>query len=205
MPRNIRDRVWRFVQPFEDSDLLYGFKSGADTTLKTALGQTDIISTTPVTNLVLEANNFKPYTLKKETAAGSEQSFANYDKIATATQNGLTVAKAGYRPKVKRGNNRGRIVYVTINGVKYGWKFLSTTLPIVLGTIGVTVATGSENDIIYGATFPKPPRMKLIAASREDTLTTFVDPGAVDAASQAGWIMVNEGCHTAEHLRKFVG
>lgn len=205
MPRNIRDRIWRYVKPFQDSALLYGFKSGADTALAGALGQTDITAATQVMNLVLEPNNFKPYKIKKETAAGTEESFANFDKVASARQNNLIVSKAGYRPKTKRSNARGSIVYVTVNGIKYGWKFLQTSLPIQAGVIGHQPATGTETDIVFGATFPKPPRMKFVSANREDTLTTFVDPSKVDAALQAGWLMVDEGDYTAEHLKKYIG
>lgn len=190
-PRKSRDRV--FVIPFTGCPFKYGFLTNTEAGVRSALGQEAVDGTT--TQVVFGANAPKPGRASK----GSDSSYYSIGKRAT-----LLTAKWNLTPpKIRRGKSstKTKAVYVEVDGIKYAWKQPIATHAAISGDaagLGVVTATGSERDLVYGASFPKPRRArKLIligdgANQREESYSTFIDDDA-DLASLTGWEVVSVG------------
>lgn len=178
MPRNTGSRTLRYVTIAGWEGLKYGFQSGLKDTLRDNFGQTDITAATLVAGLVIGANSPKPARASKKLDAtqGYESSFCSSDKIATLKADGYRISRP--RP-ARQGGSRslGKIVYVNVNSIKYGW-----FLPAVpagfqnLSLFGHKDADANDK-VVFGATFPKPARYKLVSADGTSSLTSFVEPG----------------------------
>lgn len=202
MPRNTGSRTWVYVTGFVDLPLNYGFKSGLDQGLRGQFGQSPITSGTPVQNLIIAPNNCYPAREIRTRVTGSEGSYCDHTRIASLRQANFKIVP-GKAPKGRRSTGRSSAVMVTLNGVKYAWSSPGGTTGMPTG-VGFRTAIG-ENDAIYGASFPKPPRMKMITESGSDSFSTFVDPGRMDTLETQGWQVVHEGCYTLQHLARFIG
>lgn len=204
MPKNTNKVVWRAVKPFANLAYIYGFKGRVDSADALALGQAPITAQTAVLNLVLEANTFRPHEMRKKTAAGSKGSYVHAAKIASAKQAGYEITKKGFEPKKKKSTTLSKVLYITINSVKYGWRLTDgSSTTIDFAKLGITEATGTEADIVYGCTFPRPPRVRIVANGK--TTETFCAPDKLETAAAAGWMKSDDGLYTAEHLAALVG
>lgn len=190
MTRNTKQRELVWVKlPTPYAAIKYGFNSGADAGDKAILGQT-AVTAADVTGLVIGANNIKPGKATKLKATGSESSFYS-DGTATALK------AAGWkltRPKISsyRTSSRSELLYVTINGVKYGWRSAKSSgaRPAGADGLGIKSVTTSK-DVIYGCSFPKPPRATAITPDG-NSFSTFVDPSKADKLPD-GWSLAGSG------------
>lgn len=199
MPRNYSDGFSAYVTLKSDTyTLKYGYKCRLqrDGSLPT-LGIVKIlpadVTSALMQNFVLGCNSPKPPRASKkfaDVAHGHESSFVSSDNMTAARADGwnLTQGKAWRKAS---SSDYSQTVYVTINGIKYAW--ISSRVPVALATgldigqVGVQVATAAEKNLIFGCSFPKPPR-----ASREltpdDRFETFRDPSVENIP--AGWTAV---------------
>jgi hypothetical protein len=99
------------------------------------------------------------------------------------------VVKAGWDLVRARSNGRRsttarqKAVYVTLNGVKYAWAMSKRYWNVMSGSakaLGIKEVTGTETDLVFGASFPKPPRIKGSVAKGDITAKfgTFYDPSS---------------------------
>lgn len=220
MPRNFGPATLCYVEmQYGGSPLLYAFKTRVElASTRTALGHVliDSATLTDVQNLVFGCNSPKPARASRITtgAAGSESSFCADANIAALRADGwrITPRKAG-----RKGTSTPRsfTAYVTINGVKYAWYFSrlpSTLTGVNIADLGIQEAAPDEEGLVFGCSFPKPPKMgrevEDTADSSTDFFSTFADPTNVTAAVAAGYQIVNlKGTNliTVDDFRSVVG
>ncbi|MGL6339193.1 MAG: hypothetical protein ACRC80_08645 [Waterburya sp.] len=175
------------------ADVRYGFQSAADAADMAILGQNSIASVFAVPGLVVAANNLKPGKAKKILASGSsESSFYSYgQRVALEAANWRTS-----NPVIERRSN-GRLstaFYVTLNGLRLGW--VNTPPPAAamaeFASLGITaVPAAGLNDIFFGASFPRLPRVaKIFGTSR---ISTPFDPSRISDATQLDWTIIDRG------------
>jgi hypothetical protein len=164
--------------------IIYGFR----TTIKEAeggiLGHTALTAATPVTGLIFKANSPKPRRASKTFSTGTSSSYIAPAAITAAVAAGWDIVKA--KSNGRKSNSRFQIVvYVTINGVKYAWAMRKTQLALLadnLSALGIKKATGDETDLVFGASFPKPPRIRSVITTgaagntTSQSSNTFYDP-----------------------------
>ena len=170
-----------------DNGLKYGFQTQQSIHLayKEILGQTTYGGAQGV---FFGANSPKPRRASKEFATGRVSSFCS---SKAATVGGLRAD--GWQLSGEK-RNRGvklsgktRTVFIDMpGGYKYAWNLTRAEVSEATSELGVKLATGSENDLIWGST-PKPPRAQKQTA--EGSVSTFSDPSeaAGIAAAEAGW------------------
>lgn len=158
----------------------YGFRTTVKESTSTLLGHQALDVSTPVTGLIFKANSPKPRRASRRSATGLESSFIAPSAVVAAAAAGFDIVKA--RPNGRKNKSQFQIpVYVTVNGVKYAWgmrKTQKSKLGANFGALGIKEATGSEQDLVFGASFPKPPRAESIVIGKDGSVSssTFYDP-----------------------------
>lgn len=146
----------------------------------TALGHQVIDVNTSVANLAFGVNYPKPRRATRVRATGYTTSFVAPANLATATAAGWDISKA--KSNGRKSNTQLQIVvYVTINGLKYAWGMSRKTWAKVkanAATFGIREALDTDTDLVFGATFPKPPQVRSSVTKGSASLksTTFFDP-----------------------------
>lgn len=211
MPRNAGERTLVFVNMANPAGIKYGFRSGLRTGLRATFGQEVITASTALTGLIIGANSPKPPRASKQETAGIESSFCANEKINSLKADGWTITKPK-RPGRAKTSGLAKTQYITLNGVKYAWNspdFSEEAVGTDVSVLGVTTATASEAGLIWGASFPKPPRMvkKVGEAGFSTTVSSFVDPTKIDAGVTAGWRSAASGAgsYSQEDLAFLVG
>lgn len=184
-------RVAVHVLPYTGADIAYGFLTNAVAADRTLLGHNLVTGT--VAKLVYGCNKPKPGRASK----GGTNSFYDISKANT-----LRAAKWRLTsPKVSRpvSSAKSKAVYVTIDGVKYGWKQPATTYTATASSraaLGIQDATAAMRDITFGVREPKPPRAKREITSGTganqtvENYSTFYDPSN---ELPDGWSSAGEG------------
>ena len=160
----------------------YGFRTTIKESEGTVLGHVALTASTPVTGLIFKANHPKPKRASKTFATGTSSSFVAPSAIAAAVAAGWDITKA--KSNGRKSKSRFQVpVYVTINGVKYAWAMRKTQkakLGPNFAALGIKEATGDELDLVFGASFPKPPRIRSIvtdaSGGNAQSSNTFYDP-----------------------------
>jgi hypothetical protein len=165
------------VTPFVGSPLKYGFATNIDQAQSTQLGHAPV--NTLAAGYIFGANAPKPARARKKFATGVVSSFISAGSVATARGQGWSVGKGSYR--TGGSTPKGKAVYVTLQGVKYGWNMPNTTAQRMGGSLtqlGIKIATTADKDIVFGASYPKPPTASRSIASSggTSTISTFYDP-----------------------------
>ena len=204
MPRNYGASFPAWVPlNYTGGQLKYAFKCRLqrDSVLPT-LGVTKILTTpTDVTGFIFGANAPKPPRASKTfdtNPPGSESTFcSNAITILTnARADGwrITPGKPFRKPI---STTRSKTVYVTLNGIKYAWQF--SRIPASLtgvdtSALGIQDASATESGLVFGASFPKPPKVKKEVNDTDDptvdSFSTFCDPSRLDSAISAGYAQV---------------
>lgn len=188
MARNTKKRKLVWVKVSKSlATVKYGFNSGADGGDRATLGQTDV--GTDITGLIIGANNIKPGKASKVKSTGTESSFYSYDKATDLKAAGWILG----RPKARnyRKTTKSTLYYVTINGVKYGWRSANSVEAVDVTSLGLKEPTAKDLDVIYGCSFPKPPRAAQVLKSGS-IYSTFVDPGKADSLAEP-WFLSGSG------------
>jgi hypothetical protein len=183
------DRQLVFVTPFTGSPIKYGFMTNVDASVGTALGHTAVTGAYPV-GLVIGANAPKPPRATRIRATGAESSFVDAESIAAARAAGWRI-----RPgKVRIGSSGGKskCVYVLHEGNKLAWNMPNTLYSRITAgdrtALGILDAAANDEDLIFGVSYPRLPRVGYIAAGSAgtDLLSTFCDPSKLDSLP-TGW------------------
>lgn len=194
MAREYGSGTWRYVNlVIGATTYKYVFLSRLKDTLKTEFGQVDITPQFNVQGAILSANRPKPARASKRFVDGYEGSFCSSDKIKPLKADGYSIT----RPKLAIYNQTelSRVLFVTLNGVKYAWRRpRNAGGEVDLTALGVETASG-EVDLVFGADFPKPAQA-VIELPGQGSYRSFVDNTKVDgatldaAAVSAGWSMI---------------
>lgn len=195
MAREYGSGTWRWVSLVIGSTTLkYVFDSKLKDSLKSEFGQIDVTAQFNVTNAVLSPNKPKPARASKRLADGHEGSFCSSDKIKPLKADGFQIT----RPKLATFNQTtlSRVLFVTLNGVKYAWRRpRNTGGEVDVNPVGAQDAT-DETDLVFGADFPKPAQ-GVILIPGQGSYRCFVDNTKVDgatldaAAASAGWSLTS--------------
>lgn len=192
MPRNYSTAEPAYVtMTLGTGTIKYGFKcriqrDSAYTTLGITVINPTAITAALVQGLVLGANSPKPARASKlfdTVPPGYESTFCSDAQIAAAKADGWKI-KPRTPSRAPTQSPRSKSVYVTINGLKYAWQFTKLLASIEgqvdLAGLGIQDATNADKDLVWGASFPKPPKAGKIVTdpedSSEDRFTTFYDP-----------------------------
>ena len=210
MAREFGSGEWRYVNLLIGSTTLkYVFNSKLKDSLKSEFGQTDITSQFNVTNAVLSPNKPKPARASKRLPDGYEGSFCSSDKIKGLKADGYTITRA--KLATFNQTDLSRVLFVTINGVKYAWRRPRNTGGVVDVTpVGAQDAT-DEVDLVFGADFPKPAQ-GVLAIPGQGTYRCYVDNTKVDggtldaAAVSAGWSITSpQEINAASLINRTIG
>jgi hypothetical protein len=168
------------------ADHKYGFRTTLNTSHSSVLGHQVLDATTPVMGLIFKANHPKPKRASKTFATGTNSSFIAPSAIAGAIAAGWDIVKA--KSNGRKSKSTFQIpVYVTINGVKYAWgmkKSQKAKLGANMAALGIKEVVGTEQDLVFGASFPKPPRVQSVTVSGRGagatsvSSNTFYDPSS---------------------------
>lgn len=194
MARNYRNRDAVFVTVLVGGVTVnYGFNSGMTAGDKTTLGQTVIDFAAPPTKLVMGANSPKPYKASKRGTTGYSSSFCSHTTVATLKGAGWTITPP--KSRTATSTTLSDTYYVNIGGIKYAWNSPKKPTAITdenLTALGVTKAGASDEDLIFGASMPKPARYRkeLTGGTGEGTnnFSIFVEPTKEDDAITAGFV-----------------
>lgn len=191
MPRNYNDAALVFVPM---GTLKYVFRSRLKDTLRNNLGQVLIeAALTDITGVIVGANAPKPpKATKKIPEFGTVSSFCDGTKGAELKRDGWKVRGSKY-PQYSINlleQAKDSVTYVlTLNGVKYAFNSTPISESVIfpgLGGILSEATAANENDqLVWGAEFPKPPKMKLTNSAGK-SFSTFIDPSKVDDAKTLG-------------------
>ena len=203
MARNTNDTRLVEVKIAGFPNLRYVFRTRIKEANSTTLGHVDINAqgVNDVKGIVIGANSPKPPRASKRFDKGYEGSYVDKDKIED-------VRKDGWR--IKRGKNQrggksqfAQLKYITINGIKYAWYSPNSDDAPDLSQTGINDATPKDSDLVFGAEFPKPPRLKKELADGS-TYSTFIDPKKYeDLLDQADWSRSGDGNYTAKDLNNY--
>jgi len=196
--------------PAPYADHKYGFRTTAKTSTSTALGHVTLDAATPINGLIFKANSPKPRRASRRTATGIESSFIAPASVAAAVAAGWDITKA--KPNGRKAVSQFQVpVFVTVNGVKYAWGMRRTQIVKLkdnFAALGIKLATGAEQDLVFGASFPKPPRCQSIVTEGKGTSAksissnTFYDPSNEEQV--AGKFALYSGQNTAADWADFV-
>ncbi|MCT7955726.1 hypothetical protein [Laspinema palackyanum] len=178
----------------------YGFMTNIDMAEASALGQapgrTGGVAGSYIQNLIIGGDAPRPARVTKKTVEYSVTSYVGYDKIAQALASGWKQsAKVQFR--AARQSKLSKLVFVTIRGVKYAWRMRAEQYNKIKGfasNIGFKEASQNDADLVYGATFPKPPKIGITITGEGgmDNLSTFCDPTKIDDLKE-GWVLLDPG------------
>lgn len=194
------------VLPHARCNFRYGFYTNTTEATRTVLGQTPaIVNGEYIAGLVIGANAPKPGRVRKyRTGGGFDTSFVDVNQIANARNEGWKLVS---RPKLRRGANtrRSHCVYIRFGAtdegtgeptgpqIKYAWQMPKYLYDILIAgdraALGIKDATAGDEDLVFGARYPEPPRATYSAISAEGSIssrTTFVDPAALNSLP-TGW------------------
>ena len=211
-PYGKRDLV--AVTPVPGVAWKYGFPTNTTAAQRTILGQVAAITGAGgyIDNLVLGANAPKPARMKHYrstagadsatggVAGGFDTSFCDVAHINDALAAGWIMVS-----RYKRRRGSAKYTYVTIatadpetgqvdaaNAIHYAWPmpaFLRQKISGDLTGLGIKIATGNDLNLVFGARYPKPPRVTFKAVGTDGRIghrTTFADPSKVDSLP-SGW------------------
>lgn len=203
MARNLRSRrLVTVTVSAQLPSLRYGFRSGLRDSERSRFGQTPVDNPDNVTGLVVGANAPKPARAAKKIATGWEGSYCSHSVIAALKTAGYKITSGKPTRKPRAANQTSRVVYVTVNGIKYAWYSPSSTVAANISTVGIRDASPSDNDLIFGAEFPKPPRYKIIVG--DDSFSSFIDPSNADQAASSNWFPVDDGNFSSVDLARYL-
>ncbi|MGB3492806.1 MAG: hypothetical protein WBA57_08760 [Elainellaceae cyanobacterium] len=174
---------------------LYGFMTNIDAADRATLGQTAVDGAYPA-GLIIGANAPKPPRASRIRATGTTSSYYDLANEAAIRTAGWRTGSRG-RIRTRNVTARSRTVFVTVGLIKYAWQIPNDTFTQLGGdaaALGVEEPDAGDNDLVFGASYPKPPRaaQTIFGDDGTDTYSTFIDPAAVDNLP-AGWRKVSEG------------
>ncbi len=192
------------------ADHHYAFRTTIKESEGSILGHVAVTTTTAVAGLIFKANYPKPKRASKSFATGTSSSFIAPSAVAGAIAAGWDIVKA--KSNGRKSKTRFQTpVYVTVNGVKYAWAMTNRQLTKIkpnLKALGIIEVVGTEQDLVFGASFPKPPRVRSVASvgkgdnATSAISTTFYDPSTSKIPSD--FAITSSGQYTSADWADFV-
>lgn len=185
-----------YVQPYNGSPILYGFKTNCKAATSTACGHTDVDYVSLPQNIVFGARAPKPGRASRLNGDEYESSYYFYANFAALKTDGWATT----RPFVRRPSTSSRSVTVAVSTnsdgnatgpIKYAWNMpigLFTKINDELAGLGIELPDATATNLVFGANSPRPPRASktVTGAGGTDILTTFVAPAKFNELP-AGW------------------
>jgi hypothetical protein len=163
-----------------DTNINYGFNTNMDEADKALLGHVAVNLASPPPRFVLGANRPKPGRATKRSAAASNSSFYAASQTTALRAAGWRVGFPKLRPGKGANGLLSKEYYVTISGIKYAWPLSNDVAARLgdLGQLGLRLTQNTENDYVFGARFPKPPKAASISVGDNgvSSVSTFYDP-----------------------------
>lgn len=186
-----KELVW--VKPYDGAVMKYGFRTSVDDDTKVTLGQALVLSGTYPSGFVLGANMPKPPRASKLNSSGAtETSWCSSDSITGARAAGWTVSPGRFIPGGSS-TKRAKVVYVTIGGIKYAWRMPLRSYQKIgafRNLLNIKDALDSDDDLVFGASYPKVPRVAYALNSPVGSkVSTYCDPEVLDNLPD-GWTTV---------------
>lgn len=166
--------------------LKYGFLTNTTAANQTALGHTAVADKSTEVGLVVGANSPKPGRASKARATGIDTSFYDFGQKATLIAAGWKLTSP--RRRFSKSGTRSKIVYVLHEGNKIAWYMPTSTHTAIasdMAGLGILDTDGTENDLIFGVSYPKLPKVK--NETTTPSRITHCDPSKVDSLP-AGWV-----------------
>jgi len=207
MARNTNKGTMVHVTMAAYTTLKYCFKSRLDSSKRPDFGQEVILPTiTSVAGFILGANRPKPARASKKIASGYEGSYCSHSKIKELLAAGYSVT-----PAVASRKGRSTLLtkssYITINGVKYAWN-RSTTVEKepqeYPANCDIKAPTKDDGDLVWGATFPKPAKVKYIDPGTGNSFGSFCDPLKVDSLDANNWVTVKDANYLVADFARYL-
>lgn len=185
-----------YVQPYNSSPILYGWKTNCKAATSTACGHTDVNFAALPQNLIFGARAPKPGRASRLNADEYESSFYFHANYAALKADGWATT----RPFTRRPSTSSRSITVSVSTnadgnatgpIKYAWNMpvaLYNKIEADLAGLGIEVPAAGATDLVFGANSPRPPRASrtLTGAGGNDIVTTFVAPARFDSLPE-GW------------------
>jgi hypothetical protein len=165
-------------------DLKYGFQRGANAASQGgALGHT---AYTGQTGVFFGANSPKPNRATLHSATKSVSSFIDPGKEGSARQAGWIITRNSKRRGAGQSAKTVSVYVDMPGGYRYAWRMTKADFNAVKTELGLTQATGSEGDLVWGSS-PKPPRATKV--ENGSATSSFIAPkgSVIDAASAKNW------------------
>jgi hypothetical protein len=183
-----RSLVW--VMPYTGATVKYGFQTNMPLADGALLGHNDIEGTYPA-GLVIGANQPKPPRATKLKTTGSSSSYCGSNAVAAAKAQGWSVQPGRF--KIGASSARSKCVKIVTGGISYAWNMPAETyanIPAAERTaLGIADATNADEDLVFGASYPRMPRVFKIISSTGggfNRVSTFCDQTKLDSLP-TGW------------------
>lgn len=190
------NRILVHVKPIATGTIRYGFQTSIEDRYRTELGHVLIREGDAYPQgLVIGANAPKPPRASKKVASGTKSSYCSFDRIRAARAAGWQIGRT--RSRTARRTARSAVYYLTVRGVKYAWNLPTSTatrMSNALSQLGIRQATANDVDLVYGSSFPKPPRVSVEVGSGDsiNIYSTFCDPSRLDSLP-SGYTVISDG------------
>jgi hypothetical protein len=190
-------------------NLKYVFKSTLKSSLHNDFGCLEVTADfTDPTGVVFEPNSPKPARASKRTADPEiEGAYCAFDKTKTLRGDRYTITQPVN--KLSLSTALTNALYINLAGTKYAWKSSKLSAEQIgeLGgyqaLLGIETVSANDRDLVWGATFPKPPKVKKTLADGS-TFSSFCDSTKVDDAIAAGWSLIDPGLYTLQDLNNLL-
>lgn len=178
----------------------YGFMTNIDSAEASQLGhfpgRSSGVSGNYIEKLIIGGDAPRPQRVTKKTIEYSVTSYVGYDKVTQALAQGWKKS-ASVQYRAPRSTKLSKLVYVIVRGIKYAWRMKALQYSKLQGSasnIGFKPASANDVDLVYGATFPKPPRIGIVVQGEGgmDNLSTFCDPTKINDLKE-GWTLLDPG------------
>lgn len=181
------------------ANLMYGFNTNVKDATSTELGHVTAVSASGdnngyIANLIIGANKPTPMRASKR---GGSSSFVDPAKVPALRADNWNISPAKFASIGK--SAKSKIVYVEVGFVKYAWHlpnflFDQADFTAAMTALGITLATNADRDLVFGASYPKPPKVRFTAVVGDEvnSFSTFIAPLKIDSLPD-GWSISDSG------------
>lgn len=163
----------------------YGFMTNIGESMSSQLGHVKAKSgANYIGRLIIGGDAPKPAKVVKKTREYTVTSYVGHDRQQQALDQGWKLAKDG-RYRIARHTKKSKLVYLECRGIRYAWRMRTeqyAKLQRYAANLGLKEAAKGELDLVYGPSFPKPPKVGINVDGEGgiDSLSTFCEPQKLD-------------------------
>ncbi len=163
---------------------------------------------TDVTGIVFQANSPQPARATKRTSDPEiEGAYCAYTKSAQLRSDKYSIKQPVNR--LRLGTTLTDILYCSVNGLKVAWRSpkpnpeQTAEIGSYKTLLGIETATANDRDLVFGATFPRLPKVQKTLADGSK-FSSYCDTTKVDEALQAGWTLLDAGLYTVQDINNLL-